>query len=105
MIGRLNHVAIAVRDIAKAANVYRQTLGAQVSEPMPQPEHEEPWAPFVNGTSGRTARERGAGAAILGGRKPVFGTAGAGEGAGAGAGPSGCTAPARRYTASARIAP
>jgi len=39
MIGRLNHVAIAVRDIAKAANVYRQTLGAQVSEPMPQPEH------------------------------------------------------------------
>ena len=39
MIGRLNHVAIAVRDIAKAANVYRQTLGAQVSEPMPQPDH------------------------------------------------------------------
>ena len=28
MIGRLNHVAIAVRDIAKAANVYRHTLGA-----------------------------------------------------------------------------
>ena len=45
MIGRLNHVAIAVRDIAKAANVYRQTLGAQVSEPMPQPEHGvgHPW--------------------------------------------------------------
>ena len=39
MIGRLNHVAIAVRDIAKAANVYRQTLGAQVSEPVPQPAH------------------------------------------------------------------
>ncbi|MGZ5814612.1 MAG: VOC family protein, partial [Xanthobacteraceae bacterium] len=39
MIGRLNHVAIAVRDIAKAANVYRQTLGAQVYEPMPQPDH------------------------------------------------------------------
>jgi methylmalonyl-CoA/ethylmalonyl-CoA epimerase len=39
MIGRLNHVAIAVRDIAKAANVYRQTLGAKVSEPVPQPEH------------------------------------------------------------------
>ena len=39
MIGRLNHVAIAVRDIAKAANVYRQVLGAQVSEPEPQPEH------------------------------------------------------------------
>ena len=27
MIGRLNHVAIAVRDIAKAARVYRDTLG------------------------------------------------------------------------------
>src|SRR4029453_8338916 len=39
MIGRLNHVAIAVRDIAKAANVYRQTLGAKVSDPVPQPEH------------------------------------------------------------------
>jgi methylmalonyl-CoA/ethylmalonyl-CoA epimerase len=39
MIGRLNHVAIAVRDIAKAANVYRQTLGAQVSDPVPQPDH------------------------------------------------------------------
>jgi methylmalonyl-CoA/ethylmalonyl-CoA epimerase len=32
MIGRLNHVAIAVRDIAKASDVYRTTLGAQVSE-------------------------------------------------------------------------
>jgi methylmalonyl-CoA/ethylmalonyl-CoA epimerase len=39
MIGRLNHVAIAVRDIAKAANVYRQTLGAQVSEAVQQPAH------------------------------------------------------------------
>jgi methylmalonyl-CoA/ethylmalonyl-CoA epimerase len=39
MIGRLNHVAIAVRDIAKAADVYRETLGAQVSEKVPQPEH------------------------------------------------------------------
>jgi methylmalonyl-CoA/ethylmalonyl-CoA epimerase len=39
MIGRLNHVAIAVRDIAKAADVYRQTLGAQVSAPVPQPDH------------------------------------------------------------------
>ena len=29
MIGRLNHVAIAVRDIAKAAAVYRDTLGAR----------------------------------------------------------------------------
>ena len=39
MLGRLNHVAIAVRDIAKAADVYRQTLGAAVSEPVPQPDH------------------------------------------------------------------
>ena len=39
MIGRLNHVAIAVRDIAKAADIYRRTLGAQVSEVLPQPEH------------------------------------------------------------------
>lgn len=39
MIGRLNHVAIAVKDIAAAARVYRDTLGAQVSEAVPQPEH------------------------------------------------------------------
>ena len=39
MIGRLNHVAIAVRDIAKAAQVYRETLGAEVSGVVPQPDH------------------------------------------------------------------
>jgi methylmalonyl-CoA/ethylmalonyl-CoA epimerase len=39
MIGRLNHVAIAVRDIAKAAAVYRDTLGAEVSAAVPQPDH------------------------------------------------------------------
>ena len=39
MIGRLNHVAIAVRDIAKAANLYRDTLGAEVSDKVPQPDH------------------------------------------------------------------
>jgi methylmalonyl-CoA/ethylmalonyl-CoA epimerase len=39
MIGRLNHVAIAVRDIAAAAEVYRGTLGATVSEQTPQPDH------------------------------------------------------------------
>jgi methylmalonyl-CoA/ethylmalonyl-CoA epimerase len=39
MIGRLNHVAIAVRDIAKASEVYRKTLGAKVSAKVPQPEH------------------------------------------------------------------
>src|SRR5215831_15307862 len=39
MIGRLNHVAIAVRDIAAAAAVYRDTLGAAVSAPVPLHEH------------------------------------------------------------------
>lgn len=39
MIGRLNHVAIAVKDLAAAAAVYRDTLGASVSEAVPQPEH------------------------------------------------------------------
>ncbi|AWN41474.1 methylmalonyl-CoA epimerase [Methylobacterium durans] len=39
MIGRLNHVAIAVRDLAAASAVYRDTLGAKLSEPLPQPEH------------------------------------------------------------------
>jgi len=39
MIGRLNHVAIAVRDLAKASALYRDTLGAEVSAPVPQPEH------------------------------------------------------------------
>ena len=39
MIGRLNHVAIAVRDIAKAAKVYKDTLGADVSAKVAQPDH------------------------------------------------------------------
>jgi len=39
MIGRLNHVAIAVPDLAAATAVYRDTLGAKVSEPQPVPEH------------------------------------------------------------------
>ena len=39
MIGRLNHVAIAVPDIAKAAAQYRQTLGADVAAAFAQPEH------------------------------------------------------------------
>lgn len=39
MIGRLNHVAIAVRDIGAAAALYRDTLGAEVSAPEPLPEH------------------------------------------------------------------
>ena len=39
MIGRLNHVAIATLDIAKATAVYRDLLGAKVSAPVPQPDH------------------------------------------------------------------
>lgn len=39
MLGRLNHVAIVVPDLAKAASVYRETLGAQVTEPQALPEH------------------------------------------------------------------
>jgi methylmalonyl-CoA/ethylmalonyl-CoA epimerase len=39
MIGRLNHVAIAVPDLAAAAAVYRGALGAKVSDPVPLPEH------------------------------------------------------------------
>lgn len=39
MIGNLNHVAIAVPDLAKAAATYRDVLGAEVSEPLALPEH------------------------------------------------------------------
>ena len=39
MIGRLNHVAIAVPDLAAAAAQYREMLGARVSPPEPQPRH------------------------------------------------------------------
>ena len=39
MIGRLNHVAIAVPDLAGATAQYRDVLGATVSEPVDQPDH------------------------------------------------------------------
>jgi methylmalonyl-CoA/ethylmalonyl-CoA epimerase len=39
VIGRLNHVAIAVKDIAAASAVYRDTLGADVTEPVAEPDH------------------------------------------------------------------
>lgn len=39
MIGRLNHVAIAVPDLDAAAAQYRNTLGATVGEPQDEPEH------------------------------------------------------------------
>ena len=39
MIGRLNHVAIAVPDLAAAAAQYRDTLGATVGPVLDQPDH------------------------------------------------------------------
>ena len=39
MLGRLNHVAIAVTDLKSATNTYRDILGAKVGEPLDQPEH------------------------------------------------------------------
>jgi methylmalonyl-CoA/ethylmalonyl-CoA epimerase len=41
MLGRLNHVAIAVPNIHDAAKMYRDVfgMGAKVSRPVPQPEH------------------------------------------------------------------
>ena len=39
MIGRLNHVAIAVPDLAAAAGQYRDTLGAVVGAPQDEPDH------------------------------------------------------------------
>jgi methylmalonyl-CoA/ethylmalonyl-CoA epimerase len=39
MIGRLNHVAIAVPDLAAASKLYADALGAEVSAPVPEPDH------------------------------------------------------------------
>jgi methylmalonyl-CoA/ethylmalonyl-CoA epimerase len=39
MIGRLNHVAIAVPDLEAASALYRNVLGAKVSPPVDQPAH------------------------------------------------------------------
>ncbi|MGP1395841.1 MAG: methylmalonyl-CoA epimerase [Inquilinaceae bacterium] len=39
MIGRLNHVAIAVTDLEAATRLYRDALGATVSDAVDQPEH------------------------------------------------------------------
>ena len=39
MIGRLNHIAIAVPDLEQAAAIYRDQLGARVSAPEDQPDH------------------------------------------------------------------
>lgn len=39
MLGRVNHIAIAVPDLHAAAESYRSTLGASVTEPQALPEH------------------------------------------------------------------
>jgi methylmalonyl-CoA/ethylmalonyl-CoA epimerase len=39
LIGRLNHVAIAVADLGAAVATYRDVLGAEVSDAVPQPDH------------------------------------------------------------------
>ncbi|MCG6115302.1 MAG: methylmalonyl-CoA epimerase [Mesorhizobium sp.] len=39
MLGRLNHVAIAVPDLAAATAIYRDVLAARVSQPQALPEH------------------------------------------------------------------
>jgi len=39
MLGRLNHVAIVVPDLAAATALYRDTMGATVSEAVDQPDH------------------------------------------------------------------
>ncbi len=39
MIGKLNHVAIAVPDLEAAARIYREQLGAEVSSVQSLPEH------------------------------------------------------------------
>ncbi len=39
MLGRVNHIAIAVPDLAAATASYRDTLGARVSAPQSLPEH------------------------------------------------------------------
>ena len=39
MIGRLNHVAIAVPDLTAAITIYRETLGATISDPISEPVH------------------------------------------------------------------
>ncbi len=39
MIGRLNHIAIAVPDLAAASQTYSETLGAKVSQPIDEPDH------------------------------------------------------------------
>ena len=39
MLGRLNHVAIAVPDLEQGVRIYRDVLGAKVSAPQAEPAH------------------------------------------------------------------
>ena len=39
MIGKLNHIAIAVPNIKEAAEQYKNIFGAKVSDPVEQPDH------------------------------------------------------------------
>jgi methylmalonyl-CoA/ethylmalonyl-CoA epimerase len=39
MLGRLNHVAIAVKDAEKAAKIYGAAFGAEISKALPLPDH------------------------------------------------------------------
>ena len=39
MLGRLNHVAIAVKDAKQAAKIYGSAFGAEISDAVPLPEH------------------------------------------------------------------
>lgn len=39
MLGRVNHIALAVPDLAAASASYRDTLGARVSQPQALPDH------------------------------------------------------------------
>ena len=39
MLGRLNHVAIAVKNAEKAARIYGTAFGADISAAVPLPEH------------------------------------------------------------------
>jgi len=38
-LGRLNHIAIATPDLAKSASLYKNILGAEISEPQALPDH------------------------------------------------------------------
>ncbi|XP_046373659.1 methylmalonyl-CoA epimerase, mitochondrial-like [Haliotis rufescens] len=38
-VGKVNHIAIAVPDLEKATSLYRDVLGARVSDKQPQPDH------------------------------------------------------------------